>query len=390
MIRKLYILFVFFIISFTLEAQISITAASDQTAESGSSGIFYTLPQTYLKIDITVLKTEKIPGPYHMYASKYLGLEDVISYRSENYKITNVSVSSFIRPDPKHYYFVEYGDKTSKDEVSLTVALSEAGLITGVNKLPKKETVINKLIKVNQITDKKSYTLFRYQAENNLFKKIDTVVRKYIIDTLTIEKEFYRSSWVQKTTEQKAKDAADFINRIRENRFLLISGYQEVNYGESMKYMDKQLAKLEDEYLSLFTGVTLKSTENYSYVFLPDETTVDIKNTLLKLSEDRGVFDATASIGDDVYLEITPNGLAENLSKFIDSKQDKKYGENHFYYRIPEFAGIQIKCKDKIMYEADIMINQLGLVAYGPLFNTLIEFYSETGSIKDIKILIKE
>lgn len=51
----------------------------------------------------------------------------------------------------------------------------------------------------------------------------------------------------------KAREAADMISRIRESRFNLITGYQETNFSrETMEYMDKNLQRMLQDYISLF------------------------------------------------------------------------------------------------------------------------------------------
>ena len=65
-----------------------------------------------------------------------------------------------------------------------------------------------------------------------------------------------KRTMVEKSPEQKAREAADFISKIKEDRFNLLTGYQEVSYNqETLEYMDTQLKLLEKEYMKLFTGI---------------------------------------------------------------------------------------------------------------------------------------
>ncbi len=110
---------------------------------------------------------------------------------------------------------------------------------------------------------------FSYYADYNRKKKIDTVVRKISIDTVTINRFLFKTSWVDKSDKEKANEAAQQILEIREARFHLISGYQEVNYGESMKYMNNQLKELENNYLELFLGKEVKTTDIQTVYYIP-------------------------------------------------------------------------------------------------------------------------
>ena len=48
------------------------------TKPGKKAGFYYSLPQTYVKVDVKVEQIEKIKGPYAEYANKYLGLQNII------------------------------------------------------------------------------------------------------------------------------------------------------------------------------------------------------------------------------------------------------------------------------------------------------------------------
>jgi len=70
----------------------------------------------------------------------------------------------------------------------------------------------------------------KYSADISVFEKVDTIIRKINVDTMTVERQYYKRTMIEKTPEQKAQEAADFITKIKDNRFTLISGTSEVNY----------------------------------------------------------------------------------------------------------------------------------------------------------------
>lgn len=383
MIRILLILLTGLLIN-PLFSQVKVVPASNAQPSATASGIFYALPMTYFKIDVTVKKTENIPGPYSDYAAKYLGLENVISIQSDHYEIVDVNLTPFTRPDPDHVYFVEFGERSSKEEKSISLNLSDAGLIVGVNKISPTVGATS-LVLENETADGKVPELFKQLAAENLFEKVDTTIRRINIDTLTIEKYFYKSSWREKSTEQKARDAADFISRIKENRFLLISGYQEVNYGESIRYMDEQLQKLHDEYLSLFTGVKITRMQSYSYIFLPEPELLNSPQAVFKFSTTRGAYDLSENIGENVYIRIESSGIRESVSGYVDALSAGISNKGYFY-RIPEYGDISIRYGSRKLYRANLMIDQLGLVTFTPSFDSEIEFHQNTGGIKSIHV----
>ena len=365
------------------DAQIRVTEVKNGQANTEVQGVFYSLPQTHLTFDVNFDVTINKRGPYYQYANKYLGLNDVITYDSEYYEIGEVFVSTFNRPDPEQFYFVEYGERAKKDELSVLLTLSESGFIVGMNEMTEIKKNEKKIL---EQTDDKEYSeqLFKYFAEDNLYKKIDTIIRKINIDTLIIEKEIYKYSMVEKTLEQKAKEVANFISRIRENRFLLISGYQEVNYGESIEYMDKQLQKLENEYLKLFTGATMQKSFTKSFDFLPQTNDIGKAVSLFKFSAQNGVAEVNNKSAQNVNVVIESNEVTEGISKFAESIMKSVNNTNGYYYRIPEYADILLVFKKKVIFKTNKRINQFGVISRTPSFNSKIEFYQNTGSIKKI------
>ena len=207
---------------------------------------------------------------------------------------------------------------------------------------------------------------FKHYADYHRKKKTDTIVRKITIDTVSIERFIYKTSWVDKNNEDKANEAALQISKIREARFNLLTGYQEVNYGESIKYMDKQLLDLEQQYLELFLGKESKDYVNQTVYYTPQK---DINNsTLLNFN---GV--------DDVNIKIIPSGSVGALPENPPSKI------NFLYYRVPEFVTIEISQNGEILHREKLLVNQLGVTASAPLDEVKMQFNPETGSL--IKIM---
>ncbi|MDZ7740410.1 MAG: DUF4831 family protein [Bacteroidota bacterium] len=363
-------------------AQIKVVPAKNSGT---TAGLYYALPQTVFKVRVVVEHNQTIPGPFSDYAQEYLGITNAPMLRNDEYRIIDVQMESFSRPDPDQIYFVQYAERSNKDEKSFLVSLSESGLITGTGNAQK--TASAGKIELQQDVDANNYEpAFSRITSDNLYEHIDTVVRRINIDTLSIEKNFYRSSWQQKSTGQKARDAADFISRIKENRFLLMSGYQEVNYGESIKYMDEQLQKLYNEYLSLFIGAEQKSIYHYSFLYTPEATQNEQSGTLFKFSVEGGIFDKDAPAGQNVNIRINPSGVAASIGDMGRLRANPNAESNGYYYRIPEYADVSIEYNKRKLYNANLQVNQLGAVSVTPFYHPEIEFHPNTGGVKSLKI----
>jgi hypothetical protein len=228
--------------------------------------------------------------------------------------------------------------------------------------------------------------LFRYYAETNLYEKVDTIIRRVVVDTVTVEKQYLERNWVEKSDQDKALEAANKISRIREARFNLLTGYQEIPYeADALAYMDEQLLKMEKEYLSLFTGLSYKKNLTYSIIVDPERTDAGAEVPVFVFSERSGVKDPGASGGDKINMTIEALGDFGTLRSIADQKNSSG-GEKGFYYRMPVMARIRINLSTDLNVQEIFPVSQLGSVSYLPTNVTSVQFHPETGSIKTLLI----
>ena len=372
---------VFFFIHQTVAAQVIVTPAGNSSINAESSGFYYSLPRNIIKVDFIIEKNKCVKGPYSEYAPKILGIDDVIIKDETKFTLIDVIVSTTIEPDPEATFFVEFDEKASKEEKSLIFNLQEDGIILGANDVDNRG--IQKSVSISKTlvnSDKRSE--FQYYAESNLYQKVDTIVRKITIDTTTIRRNILQSSWVDRSPEQKARSAADYIHKIRESRFNLISGYQEVNYGNSIAYMDEKLLQMEEEYVSLFTGKQVKTLEEQSVEFLPLKENIG-QQPLIKFNETTG-FIPTDAKTESVIIEINPVGNGANIASSNKNNGNSKV-MNNLYSRVPEYALIKIIYKGKILAEEKLLISQLGSLSVAPVAKTRLVFDAKTGMVTAVK-----
>ena len=217
-------------------AQINVRHVDNAVTPDAKEGIFYALPRTIIKIDVTIDKIENYKGPYAEYALRFLGLKNVVQSSTVEYRINDIKITTAAEPDPDQYYFLELGSKSGKADMENMLALSESGLILGTmgasqDSSEKKVTIRHEETPV--VSEKDVFPeIFKYSTDMSVFEKVDTIIRRISIDTMTLERQVLKRTMVEKSPEQKAKEAADFISKIKDNRFNLVSGFQEVNYNE--------------------------------------------------------------------------------------------------------------------------------------------------------------
>jgi len=378
-----------FIVTFVFSFGLLIGQVKVYPVKSGinlgdKAGIFYVLPQTWIKVDIVVNKTEYLAGPYAEFAGKYLDLENVSTNDYSEYVISDVKLSTVAKPDPENYYFVELDDKILKENKATLISLAKSGLVSGINSALS-ETATKELTK-EMIGEESAYqNLFQYFAETNLYEKSDTIIRKVVVDTISVEKMYLEKIWVEKSSEQKAVEAANKISKIRENRYNLITGYHEIPYeAGAIAYMDQQLNNLEHEYMSLFTGITIKKRIRYSFTVLPDPDDISGEMPVCIFSERSGVKDLNSAGGERIYIRFETAETNQHLITAIKAREQMAQDNHGFYYRIPATSLVTLEVNDDIVLRGNLQIAQFGTVSYLPPSITAVEFYPETGGIKNL------
>jgi len=346
-------------------SQITVTKIENRNISTSTEGFIYSLPKTVFKIDIVYEKNQELVGPLADYTTEYLGVNNYISANKTEYSIISVSISTYNESDPDQLYYVQYPTERSKDEKTTSFSLSDIGGLTAYNTTPINTHKSTEVITDQTFIFESGDTQFPYMSQYNRQEKIDTIIRTINIDTVTINRFLFKSSWIDKSIEDKAKDAALEIENIRESKYHLISGYQEVNYGSSIIYMTNQLQKLEDQHLELFLGKKLVSVDNQTISFSP--TKVKKGDELIKFPD-----------GSSLVISIKPDNTS-NIIPDIPSSMP-----NNIYYRIPSTATITISYKNETYFNGSFVVNQLGAISTVPLVGTKLQFDKNTGNLVSI------
>lgn len=348
----------------SMQGQIT-TIKTDVTAPANSDmGFYYSLPQTTFTIKLVYEEVNHIKGPLASYASEFLGISDIITTNSTEYNLIDVKVSSYEESDPEEVYFVKFPSERAKDSKPDNFYMSSIGGLLSYNVTPVENDFIQvSENNINYYFESESND-FPYQSQYNKRKKTDSILRQISIDTIVIDRFIFNTTWVDKTDEDQAKEAALQIEKIRESRYNLISGYHEINYGESIMYMDNQLKKMEDSYLDLFTGKTRKSIKSETIIITPKTT--QRSKEILSFNNGKSVF---LSVKDS-KTEQSPNSPAIN--------------SNSVYYRVPAVAEFEVTFDNQVFFKEKFVVNQLGNVYSVSLKNAKVQFSSKTGNIVNI------
>lgn len=350
-----------------------------------TEGFYYSLPRNVVTIDISVKQVTTIPGPYANYASKYLGIKDALQANNTTYELSDIKINTYSEPDPEQYYFVDLSKIRGHSSKKMMMSLSEAGLIQDFN--DNSDTQVAKEKQEMQERSNIDYSeTFKYFADANLVERIDTVIEQINMDTTTIERLSLRVSLVEKTMEQKAKEASEYLMKIKALRIDIITGAQEVAYSDAtVKYMSEELAKMEQEYMKLFIGITQTKTLQYRYFYLPESQVYSASIPLFKFSKSNGIVKDNQANGEMVYIHINRSRNTNLLDKFVQGSQPDAKTKNGLFYRIPEYAKFTIKEGEVLQAEASFLISQFGVVVSLPAKSVKVQFYPNSGAIRRVE-----
>jgi hypothetical protein len=378
--KKLWVLGLIVLLT-ACQSSYNVVQVSPDALPSNRDGMFYALPRTFVNIEITITKTDYFKGPYAEFAERYLGLKGVEIQNFTRFEISDVTFKTYTEPDPEHYYFVEFGKRGFDKSALFTLGLTEAGLIQSVNEPAEKVDV-----------EKTSYSRSDYLIDNsktfffpgaNVYEKVDTIIEQITVDTLIVEKQTLKRTLVEKTTDQKAREAADFINKIRDNRFNMITGFQEVAYEKAtIQFMYESLEELEKEYVKLFTGLTTTSTLKYRFSYLPEGNVYNFSMPLFKFSSKHGIVMENHPYGEMVYVVVERGQNTVQLEPFVKKLSEIKRKKHGFYYRIPEYAKFSLKQGITTKAEATFLISQFGVIHSLPPGKSKLLFYGNSGAVK--------
>lgn len=358
--------------------------------------VIYALPKTILVIDVTSISTTKIRGPFHEYAKKYLGIDNVIKKNTTKWSISNIDINSYPVVDTNHIYAVESNIASDAFMLSLT----PDGLLTGINTQNNYKIDENKIVQLEQNQQEDYYLSYGELSLKNRYQEVyDTIYQEIERDSTFIKIPTVKKQLVKKDLEDQAKELAELILILRDDRSALLVGEGDSEYlpdGEALKEMLDGLDKLEEKYLTMFTGKTIKRKRHYRFEFIPDESKQNMQKILFRFSPEFGILDKTNMDGKPIMLEINTQNTSKPITDFVTNQnilrriENEKVENNGIIYRICSKSDVFILNQKKEIFKKSLLVAQFGQTLYLPanLFldnHYSIEFYPEYGSIKSIR-----
>lgn len=318
----------------------------------------YILPITAFEVQVCVVKTKDMTGYYSDYAEKLLGLTSIITTDKTSYKIEEVKIRALTLPDPNHQYVVELSPAQVKQSYLSKIMDSESIAFETATSTPY-------YVKSTPIPD-----FYRNYADLAYTETDDSFLETKIINGVVTQIPVNKTKKISKTLDQQAQEAADLISNIRQARFDLLTGVQEVAYPQgTIQFMVEQLNQYENNYLGLFTGFSVSEELNYTFVVTPDKKG---KSAVFSFDGENGIDEPLSIKSDNIfYLKITPSadktGTITMKEEFDSPIKTKPEG---YRFRKAMPAKISLMENDnEIHFFGHYMLYQLGELICLPIGN---------------------
>lgn len=340
-----------------LHAQFTTTFAKNVTPGQ-SNGLYYSLPQTVLRLDFIIEEAQLMKGPLSDYASNYFEMEDVVDYETTEYQLLDVKMTPLASPDPNALFFVSITTVRGGGKMQFDVLPNGIIRSVGLGNDTETEEVL-----VPTPIQQKPQCCHEENANGEDFVGLLSA---------------------GKTNAQLAKEVADKIAEIRKAKFYLISGDVEMaSNPETFKTMYKNLDVMEKEYTSLLLGKRVTRQVVKSVYVIPNKEVPT--QTVAKFSETEGLTLGTGGSGSMITVQTFSLNTTATINAPSQSAVESVSYENKVFYRVPETAQVRITCGNTILLEDRVLVDQLGAMLMAPITNTKLVFDTETGQIINMR-----
>ena len=325
--------------------------------------VIYSLPLTTIRLDVEAICETYTPGPYCQWAKKYLGI-DVPQEAGVSYTLSRVEMTPYLEADRSCSYIINLDGFLGKASPASFFEFSTQGLI------------------VLSDENKGSGNFWRFptiatgahalgsEATGNLTSTETTLYRTVRNDRGGYDRVAVRQSQVvEKSPENKAKEAASMILSLRQHRIDIITGNTDATFsGDALRAAVEEIGRLEDEYMSLFTGTSVTSVQTRNFDIVPASGGEEELTVAFRISDSQGLLPPDDISGRPVVLEIIPEDAQDFYSaQVIDEARASNPRAKHeaaqhgdIHYRIPAVCTVRLIDGQELILKSRMPVYQKG------------------------------
>ena len=338
----------------------SVSASAQNQADPAGS-LTYCLPSTVLTLEVDAVQEKFFAGPYAKYSEKYLG----VSARQKDetsFRIVGIKMVPYVEADQSKRYSLSV-QKGMIDGSFLK--MSSCGLVSFGDAAHGTETVWRFPVEVSGDFSSKGVLSNLTSESATLYKN----GKKDVYGKVSVQQNVI----VAKSLEKKASETANMILQLRKQRLQIVTGDTDATYsGEAMGAAVKELTRLEQEYMTLFTGYTEYQKQTMNFDVIPDPARETQRYVAFRLSDTAGLLPADNLSGRPVVIEFVPQQFMEIVEEVPEvplkkNGQPKKVKEPKkkeipvlAYFRIPAVCTVKMMDGVELLLQSRIPVYQLG------------------------------
>lgn len=301
----------------------------------------YFLPSTTILVQVESRQESFFAGPYAAFAKQMLNI-DVNDTDEVTNTLVRVELVPCLEADLSTIYSCDA-------ESAGMLALSAQGLVAFSDKAEADHYQWRFLPQVKADFSRSGLTEPEKEEKRIIYRNEITEEGEEI--SIPVEHKVL----VEKTLEDKALDAADMILAVRKARLDIATGNTDANYsGEAMTAALRELDRIEQEYITLFTGYSVVRQQTATFEVRPSSLNRTHRYLAFRLTEDGPVADG--GLGTPYYLELEP----ETIPELSEEAADKRKKGPALHYRIPAICTVRLSADGKPLLSTRIPVYQLG------------------------------
>ena len=343
--------------------------------------VSYSLPKASYEVVVTMECTKYIPGPYRKYAEKELGFKPEVDAPKEEWAIKNIEVKPQYVPDEKAVYSIS----ATADYHPVMLSLSAEGFLAGVT--GGEGGVFNEEISVTftetDKTDEGAIDIMKLKTYNHLKEVLDSNFTMQEVDKVMKKIWDPIVRYAPKTEQDNVKEAVSEIFRIRSERVKLLAAENSVPDGESLKIILQGFDKMEQGYLSLFTGKQETVSVVRSFMCTPEKAGEPV--TAFRFTADDGIV-GNKNVSGGIYSLVVQNVV---VPAPVNAPAEAAANQPAIFYRVPAVGDLKLMRANEELLSFRVIVPQLGVIKRFPTDvisneGLSLEFYPKYGSLKSV------
>lgn len=160
------------------------------------------------------------------------------------------------------------------------------------------------------------------------------------------------------------------ILSLRQQRINIITGNTDATFsGDALRAAVEEIGRLEEEYMSLFTGTVGTSVQKMNFDVVPQAGPAEEMTIAFRISDTQGLMPPEEISGRPIVVEITPeDGEADFESgQIIAEVESQKKRAKHeaalrgnIFYRVPAICSVKIIDGQNLVLKSRVPIYQKG------------------------------